>query len=632
MVSSNSEFDSVLETLPVDLRDKVGTWLAQDKNPETINEVIRLCKANSLNELHKRFDNRILFGTAGLRSKMEAGFSRMNTLVVLQATQGLATYIKQQFPSNLKAVIGHDHRYHSKEFAEIATSVFLSAGFTVYNLNPPGTFVHTPLVPFTVDQIGASVGVMITASHNPKMDNGYKVYYSNGCQIIPPVDASIAKCIDENLEPWSNSWDSSKAIEAGLSNKKLIYLRNEMLLAYSDKVDNNIIDKKTIREFDEHRKPWFVYTPMHGVGYEIFTSLVLEKVNLKENRDYLTVKEQIVPDPAFPTISFPNPEEKGALDMAIALAKENDISLVIANDPDADRFSAAIYNSHSGEWQQLTGNEIGFLFGYYLFNKYTNMDPEFKKNHPLAMLNSTVSSRMLKSMADTENFKFIDTLTGFKWIGNKAIDLKKEGYHVVFGYEEAIGYMFPAMEHDKDGITASVVFLQAYFEWDNLSKVTVIDILEQGIEKYGAFKEYNGYYVVSNPQVTNDIFHYIRNEYPKNGNQYPKMIGTLLEVCSFRDLTTGFQSDTVDNIPSLPVDPSSQMITITAKICDDEYQKSDSIVRFTMRGSGTEPKLKLYIEGHSKDPIAASKIAKLTWDVLKKEWIRPEVTGVTTSY
>lgn len=624
----NSIDEKLLETIPSDLIDSIALWLAQDGNDETRLEIIELCKIKNWGELHKRLDKRILFGTAGLRSRMEAGFSRMNTLVVLQATQGLARYIKTQYPENLIAVVGHDHRYHSKEFASATAATFLEAGFKVYYLNEENTFVHTPMVPFTVNQANASVGVMITASHNPKMDNGYKVYYSNGCQIIPPHDKGIAHSIDENLSPWPNAWKWDQIMAKGLVNGSLVYAREEMTSRYVEKMNNSLVEEND-KVLLKKGKPWFVYTPMHGVGYDIFHEIASTLLGLKAGEDFLGIPEQLYPDPDFPTVSFPNPEEGGALDLAIRLADINDISLAIANDPDADRFSAAIKDDQTGTWKQLTGNEIGFLFALYELKKYRKRASKCQNLQPLAMLNSTVSSQMIKKMAEKEGFHFEETLTGFKWIGNRAFDLERRGYYVPLGFEEAIGYMFPIMEHDKDGVSAAIVFLQAYIEWSRKDKKNPLEILEDGFQLYGVFKEKNGYYLVDEPNMIQKVFDYIRNDYTPAQMLYPQAIGEELCVLTFRDLTVGFQSDTNDHKPTLPIDPSSQMITVTAKPTGAEPSET---VRFTIRGSGTEPKLKVYIEASARSEVRANKLALLTWNVLKREWFRPEVTGLTTAF
>lgn len=623
-----SDEKEVINSVPTDLSQLVASWLSQDGNKQTRLEILNLCKAKDWLELHKRLDTRILFGTAGLRSRMEAGFSRMNTLVVLQATQGLAQHIKKQFPDALTAVVGHDHRFNSQEFALATVATFLQAGFKVIFLNDGDKFVHTPIVPFTVNEVGASVGVMSTASHNPKMDNGYKVYYSNGCQIIPPHDSEIAQSIEENLTLWPKAWKWDELLKEGLDTKCLVYAGEEMIERYTKKMGQSLVDRTTISA-EKEGKPWFVYTPIHGVGYDIFRQIAEETMNLINGRDYLCVKEQQLPDPSFPTVPFPNPEEKGALDMAISVADKNGISLVLANDPDADRFSAAVKDNKTGTWRQLTGNEIGALFAFYEFQKYQKKNEEYKEKHPLAMLNSTVSSQLIMKMAEIEQFHYIDTLTGFKWIGNRTLDLEAMNYYVPFGFEEAIGYMFPVMEHDKDGISAASVFLQMYRKWLVGSKKTLLTVLEDIFEKYGVFKEYNGYYSVNDPKVIKEVFDFIRNDYSETHDPYPSRIGEELKVNKFRDLTLGYQSDTVNQRPDLPVDPNSQMITAWTKVNGAKPYES---VRFTIRGSGTEPKLKVYIEACSKSEERASELAQLTWRVLKREWFRPDVTGLTTTF
>lgn len=625
----SSEVTYSLDKIPEELRENIAQWLKLDRNDETRNEVMKLCDNKDWEELHMRFDKRIVFGTAGLRSRMEAGFDRMNSLVVLQTSQGLAEYLKRISPDNLTFVVGHDHRLHSKEFATVTTAIFLKAGFKVYSLNPGDSLVHTPLVPFSVDHIGAAAGVMITASHNPKMDNGYKVYNANGCQIIPPHDENIAKSIENNLEPWVDEWQWEGFLTSSEKSGKLEYVKDSMTEKYLKSLDNSLIDKEIVPELPHrNKKPWFVYTPMHGVGYEIFQKIASTLLNLTEGIDYLCVKEQTKPDPLFPTVNFPNPEEKGALDLAIVLAEKEGIYLVVANDPDADRFSVAVKEAIKGTWKQISGDEIGFLFAYYELQKYQKMDKNFRDKHRLAMVNSTVSSQMIRKMAEIEDFHYEDTLTGFKWIGNRTLDLEKEHYYVPFGYEEAIGYMFPQMEHDKDGISASIVFLQAYTYWLLNSSKSSLDIIQEGYKKYGFFKQYNGYYKLKDLSLTEVIFNYIRYDYEPEAN-YPHKIGEQLHILTFRDLTTGFQSDTSDNKPDLPVDPQSQMITITAK---PENSKDDEFIRFTMRGSGTEPKLKVYIEAVATTESRANYLTKYTWEVLRNEWFKPENTGLITDF
>lgn len=525
---------------------------------------------------------------------MEAGFSRMNNVTVLQLSQGLAAYILQQKHTSPSIVIGHDHRHNSSIFAQITALAFILKGIQVYYLGPE--VVATPLVPFAVDSLSLSCGVMITASHNPALDNGYKVYWQNGCQIIPPHDSNIQNSILLNLEPVPGSWDFEQIVS---TSDLLNNVRTEMVDQYLDSVEQKLIKFKT-------QGLKCVYTPMHGVGGS-FAKHVLSLLDL----ELVIPKEQEFPDPDFPTVSFPNPEEKGALKLAMKEADTSNCVLVLANDPDADRFSAAI-KTESG-WRQLTGNEIGFLFADYIVQseQFDNANKWF--------LNSTVSSQMIKSLAECEGFKYADTLTGFKWIGNKAIDLESEGAIVPFAYEEAIGYMFDVV-HDKDGISALAVFLQLYKYWDD-QKVSLIDRINNGFVKYGYFKEFNGYYIVPDLDTTPSIFNNIIRKY-KDQKPYPTEIGGF-KVDYWRDLTIGYESGTSDNKPLLPIDPTSQMITLILKPATST--DSTEFVRFTVRGSGTEPKLKVYIEGKASSESKAQSLAQDVWNLLKGEWFKPDL-------
>lgn len=630
MSSYSEEEQKVLDNL-------VKQWVSIDINPKSRDEISDLQKEGNYSKLDEKLSKRIAFGTAGLRSSMTSGFAHMNDVTILQASQGLVKHLMKKNPSNkdLSIVVGYDHRYHSQRFAEITASVALSQGLRVYylgsidnlsdesiNLSETNItksqesdrgYVHTPLVPFAIDYFNASAGVMVTASHNPALDNGYKVYYGNGCQIIPPNDTDIARSIDENLNPWleKNVWDIVGNFKH--NSDLLVDSKEEITSKYIESV-NSLLIKNNALNYN------FTYTPMHGVGMEIFKKVL----RLFENADSAAkiVDEQAKPDPDFPTVKFPNPEEKGALDLAIKNANIMNHKLVIANDPDADRFSVGIKSHKTNEWVQLTGNEIGFLFAMYVIEELVPKD----KLRNTYLVNSTVSSQVLASMAQYHDFKFIDTLTGFKWIGNKAIDLKNEGYHVPFGYEEAIGFMFDVV-NDKDGISALVIWLQLYETWfAHRCDYDPLDKLKEGYEKYGWYKEANGYYKLDDLSMTRKIFEEtIRMSYP--GKNYPDSIGLAFTVSSWRDLTVGYDSLTSNNKPVLPIDSTSQMITATLRPTDAKSE--NELVRFTCRGSGTEPKLKVYIEGRSDiGEDRASYIAKLCWDTLKVEWFKPEENGL----
>lgn len=512
----------------------------------------------------------------------------MNDLTVLQASQGLAKYVSKTITNaeGRGIVIGHDHRHNSKRFAQLTALAFSHAGFKVHLY---GRLVHTPMVPFGVDELNAACGVMITASHNPAQDNGYKVYWGNGCQIIPPHDNGIATEIENNLVPWTSDVSLVKTEE-----DRTDELEEKYFLKISQNIGSLIPqEKKTGIKF--------VYTAMHGVGLEPFLKTA-KLLGLEDS--VVIVEEQAYPDPDFPTVSFPNPEEKGALEIAKATADKHDINIVLANDPDADRFAIAVKAQQTGSWVQITGNQLGALFAENAVNKYEKAGGNISK---LALLNSTVSSQLIASMASIRSFHYEDTLTGFKWIGNRAIELEEKGYNVPFAFEEAIGYMFPVV-HDKDGISAATVFLL----WAATTpKFSPLDELETIYKKYGYFEECNSYYISRDSAVTTEIFDNIR---AYNGaKDYPRSIGRF-SIIYWRDLTKGFDSSTPDNIPTLPVSASSQMITLKLQGTETET------VRLTARGSGTEPKLKVYIEARGDSADGASKLAKEVWDLLAQEW------------
>lgn len=602
-----------MNAMDKDLKQKIDLWLSYDKNPETLNEVKGLIEKNDTEKLKELFETRIKFGTAGLRSDMQAGWSKMNSLTVLQASQGLAEYYLasagDKNKGELSVVVGHDHRFHSREFAEFTCKSFLLKGYKVYYLNlGENVFVHTPLVPFAINYFKASAGVMITASHNPGKDNGYKVYHNNGCQIIPPVDSGISNKILENLEPIEHIWEPLEKVLEIVGKDKLVDVHEEITNIYIQQLKEKLIFNKLLSAGEEERKPWFVYTPMHGVGRSIFTK-IMNELGLFETVDYVIPKEQALPDPSFPTVSFPNPEEKGALRLAIDDAQKNgNIKLIIATDPDADRFSLAYYSSKSDAYKQLTGDEIGHLFAYYMLQngKYDG-----------GMVTSTVSSGLLKRLCSIEKRPFKEVLTGFKWIGNAAQNSENP---VIFGYEEAIGYMFPELLFDKDGISASIVFLQLY-QFFNKDLDTVLDTI---YNKYGHFKQNNSYYV-GTPTQQAEVFKITREWLATNYHGPETAFGEFKMIC-FRDLTKSIQYDSHGTLIECDLPTGGgDMITYWFTLGDQNE------VKVTTRGSGTEPKLKVYIECMSLvDGDTATLVAEKMWDTLKELFIKPDLTGVYT--
>jgi phosphoglucomutase len=566
--------------LSPDLKELAEEWLRLDKDKSTTDEIYRLLAQGDASELERRLRPRIAFGTAGLRGPMQAGFACMNSLTVIQASQGLAAYLlkTEQNVKTRGVVIGRDARHNSEKFAKLAAAAFVAEGIKVWWYETPS---HTPLVPFGVRELGAVAGVMVTASHNPARDNGYKVYWSNGCQIIPPHDAGIAAAILENLEPVS--WDKSiinfdepcLLVEGALGLVRDQYHKAIQYAAHPE--DPSIKIKSDLR---------FVYTPMHGVGLPAMERCAED---LGVASQMVVVKEQAEPDPDFPTVKFPNPEEKGALDLAMQTADASSISLILASDPDADRLAAA--EKVQGKWHIFTGNQLGILLASYLFERY----PESKPRDKLAMLASTVSSRMLNALAQKEGFH-LDT----------------KGYDVVFAFEEALGYMIPQTVHDKDSISAAAIFLTAASHWARQG-LTPYSQLQKLYQHVGYFEDANTYLTSPSPVTTAAVFTAIR----ALGTPHPIQLGPR-KITRWRDLTVGYDSKSENHVPDLPVDKTAQMIT-----CE-----LDDGSRFTVRGSGTEPKIKLYIECVGKSSSAAKAGANEVLSDLLREWFKPEENGL----
>ncbi|KAJ5668196.1 uncharacterized protein N7477_006766, partial [Penicillium maclennaniae] len=569
----------------VSISSLVQTWLRWDQDPNTRAEIEQLRDAGSTDELELRLRNRIEFGTAGLRGRMAAGFSCMNSLTVIQASQGLAKYIQGRPEIAPKGVvIGHDARHNSDRFAVLAANAFIALGIPVWFFDQAGP---TPMVPFGVSFFEAAAGIMVTASHNPPQDNGYKVYSTNGAQINRPEDGEIARSIRENLEPWPTAW---KDLQPGDllhadSYQKLLPHYISSVAAYA---------KSTITKWQSPRPT--VYTPLHGVGGLVFPTLC-ESLGID---NCTTVPAQQKPDPDFSTVKFPNPEEAGALDLSIESADREGKTLIIANDPDADRFAAA--EKVNGKWVLFTGNHVGVLLASHVFDSLSSADDLSK----FTVLTTTVSSGMLDKMAKAKGIQFKETLTGFKWMANVARDLEKTGQTVPFAYEEALGYMFPSVCYDKDGITAASVFLAAEAKW-RAQGLTVHDKLQQLFIEFGHHETLNNYFRSPNPQLSTALFRGIRSGRFLADKQFGKF-----KILRWRDLTESYDSASPDNKPDLPDDPTSQMLTLWL----------EGGVRFTLRGSGTEPKVKFYIESCGASRDHAVQAVCETFSIILKEWVQ----------
>ncbi|KAI9228661.1 MAG: hypothetical protein DHS80DRAFT_27184 [Piptocephalis tieghemiana] len=541
---------------------------------------------------------------------MEAGFSRMNDLTVIQASQGLCAYLTHVVPDAVGrgVVIGYDHRHHSRRFARLAAAAFLHRGVAVHYLDD---YVHTPLVPYGVKKLDAACGIMITASHNPKKDNGYKVYWGNACQIIPPHDEGIAASILQHTSPWT--WDEGMVDRDELVRRPLI----DLVSGYMKELG----DLSYHRDLNATCPIPLVYTAMHGVG----TPYVERAMKVFGLPSPILFPDQCTPDPEFPTVPFPNPEEKGALDRVIKV-------LILANDPDADRFSVA-ERQLDGRWRTLTGNQIGILLAMGWVQDLGIKGGQGEgEGKGLAMVASAVSSKMLERVAKVEGFHFEERLTGFKWIGNGVIDLRHQGYKVPFAYEEAIGFMCGEIVPDKDGVSALVRFTELA---SRLAQGKVGGIKEgQGVwdyyqslcDQYGHFHTGNSYFICHDANVISAIFRRIRygegvsEEEVKSSRDFafPQVIAGS-KVVHVRDLTVGYDSLTDDHQPTLPVSPGNgQMITF----------RLENGAAITLRTSGTEPKIKYYIEMQGKTEEDAARLLDQVVKGSLEELIQPERHGL----
>jgi phosphomannomutase len=425
----------------MDLISRAERWIADDPDPSTQEELRSLLRASDLaaTDLADRFAADLEFGTAGLRGVLGAGPNRMNRAVVARATWAVARELLASVPRAAQrgVVVGGDARRMSRELSEDVATILAGSGLRVLLWPEP---VPTPVVGFLVKRLGASAGIVVTASHNPPEYNGYKVYWENGAQIVPPVDVHIAAAI--RRAPPARQVPRPSLGETR-TRGLVIDVPAESAREYLE-----AIRSLAVHPAGGDRGLPVVYTALHGVGDRLARRALADA-----GFDHVTsVPEQAAPDAAFPTVAFPNPEEPGAMDRSLALAERTGAAIVLANDPDADRLAVAV--KHGPGYVQLTGNQLGAVLGHYLLTERT------PGARPRAVLASIVSSPLLGRIARDLGVHYEETLTGFKWIANRAIALEGEGYDFVFGYEEALGYCVGNVVRDKDGISAAVLFAE----------------------------------------------------------------------------------------------------------------------------------------------------------------------------
>ena len=504
-------------------------WQAQDPDAETREELESLISQGDEPGLADRFGSRLGFGTAGLRGELGAGPNRMNRVLVAQAAVGIARYLKANF-DDPSCVIGFDARKNSDVFAKDSAEILTGLGVRTFLYD---SLVATPMVAYAVRELGCSSGIMVTASHNPPADNGYKVFDHTGSQIIPPMDALIAEEIEkfadkEQVSNLARANDYS-AVPANIS---LDYLQGVSSLL------NRHSERKPIK---------IVYSAMHGVGSEF-----IEKIFELSGMDPLIqVTAQQVPDGSFPTVAFPNPEEPGAMDLSMETAKASNADLVMANDPDADRLCVAYRDAH-GDYVQLTGDELGLLLSEELAGRAK------REGITGSLACSIVSSSAIGKVAQHYGLGFSQTLTGFKWVGRVP--------NLIFGYEEALGYCVDSKRvRDKDGLSAALVVADIASTLASQG-YTIGDQLEKLSQRYGYFATGQISFRVKDLSIIENLMTRLR------ANPLPELAGSSV---AFTDFLNGWGEF-----------PGTDAI---------QFDLADGR-RVIVRPSGTEPKLKCYLQ------------------------------------
>ena len=549
-----------------DLARAIAGWTEQDPDPQTRQQLDDLLvaansgDARAMAELMDAFSSPLQFGTAGLRGALGPGPNRMNRVVVGQTTAGLATYLLDHGLAGGKVIIGFDARYNSDVFARDTAEIMSGAGFRTLITSGP---LPTPVVAFGIRRLGSVTGIVITASHNPPQDNGYKVFLGDGSQIVPPADVDISARIEEVAKHSLDDVPRSQSYAV---------LGEELVAAYLDRVTSLVPP-------DAPRELRWVYTPLHGVG----GSLVERAVDACRFPPASVVAEQANPDPRFPTVPFPNPEEPGAIDLALARAQQISADLVIANDPDADRCAVAAVVD--GQWRMLRGDELGVLLG----------EDALRRGVLGTYACSIVSSSLLSVIAAAYGKPFVYTLTGFKWIARVP--------GLAYGYEEAIGYCVdPEAVRDKDGISAliRVLTLAAGLKAEGRS---ITDRLDEIAQRYGVYETDQLSVRVQDPKIITAAMARLRA-------QPPGMLAG--QPTSVVDLAYG----------GAELPPTDAMLI------------SGQTVRVVVRPSGTEPKLKCYLEAHlpaarSADLMNARAEARSLLATIRSEM--SAALGLTTS-
>lgn len=551
------------------VKERINSWLNGAYDEETKKEIRDLINSKNEKELTDAFYRDLEFGTGGLRGIMGVGTNRMNKYTVGKATQGLANYILKQNGESFKVAIGYDSRNNSDIFSKTAAEILSSNGIKVYLYDD----IHPiSLLSYAVRSLGCIAGIVVTASHNPKEYNGYKVYWTDGAQVIPPHDKNI---IDEVLKV------KPEEVKMG-DNSNVRLIGKDIEDKYMNDLMGYLVNPDIIKKHNDIK---IVYTPIHGSGYKM-VPMALKKAGFTNITTLETVQP---PNGNFPTVESPNPENPEALKMAVDKAKEIGAELVMGTDPDCDRMGCALLDRDKN-YIYLTGNQIGSIILHYLITNKKNIKNPF-------VVKTIVTTELAKSIANANNVKIFDVLTGFKWIAD-IIEREKDGNYL-FGFEESFGYCINGNVRDKDGVSSCLIFAEilAYCK-DN--DITLADYLESIYEKYGYFYEETISITkkgADGAKAIEDMMTYYRNNMPK------EISGVEVVHISDYEKKEVYGSDG-KKIKDITL-PKSNVL---------QYILKDN-VKITIRPSGTEPKIKFYFEvcvKESKDKrvsVAKEKVA-----------------------
>ena len=547
------------EELIKQVTEKAEKWLSPAYDAETQNEVRRMLANEDKTELIEAFYKDLEFGTGGLRGIMGVGSNRMNIYTVGAATQGFANYLKKNFKDmeQISVVIGHDCRNNSRLFSETSANIFSANGIKVYlfdDMRP------TPEMSFAIRELGCQSGIILTASHNPKEYNGYKAYWDDGAQVLAPHDTGI---IDE-----VNKISSAADIKFE-GNKDLIQIIGEDIdKRYLEAVKTISIDPEVI---ERHKDMKIVYTPIHGTGM----MLIPRSLKMWGFDNVHTVPEQMIKDGNFPTVVSPNPENAEALTMAMNLAKSIDADLVMASDPDADRVGIACKDD-KGEWVLINGNQTCLMFLYYIITQYTKLGKMTGKEF---VVKTIVTTEVIKSIAQKNNIEMFDVYTGFKWIARE-IRLREGKQVYIGGGEESYGFLAEDFVRDKDAVSACSLIAEVA-AWAKDNGKTLFELLQDIYVEYGFSKE-KGISVVKPGKSGAEEIKKMMADFRANPPR--ELAGS--KVILTKDFQTLKQTDGEGNVSDIDMPATSNVL---------QYFTEDGS-KVSVRPSGTEPKIKFYIE------------------------------------